>query len=118
MKVRDVYIVSGKTEADAGTDTFPLNQLGKITHIDLIFKATNGATSNTIAKLKSLISKIEVVDGSLVICSLSGRELFAVDCYCNGIAPFQDLSSGAGIVITDELVLMFGRYLGDREYYF
>jgi hypothetical protein len=33
------------------------------------------------------------------------------------VAPFQDLSSGAGVMITDELCLFFGRFYGDPQYY-
>lgn len=117
MKVRDVYVTSAQALADSGSLTFPLNQLGKIQHIRVVLKATAGATSNTVAKLKHWVSKIEVVDGSNVIASCSGLEWFAANCFCNGFAPFHDLSAGAGVVTTDELLVLFGRHMGDREYY-
>jgi hypothetical protein len=117
MKVRDVYITAAEALADAGTKTYSLNQLGKIQHIRVKLAATNGATSNTVGKLKSLVSKIEIVDGSNVIASCSMLEWFATNCYCNGVAPFHDLSGGAAVVIADEIYALFGRYVGDREYY-
>ena len=117
MKVRDVYVTAAQALADSGSLTFALNQLGKIQHIRVRLAATNGATSNTVGKLKGLVSKIEVVDGSTVIASCSMLEWFAANCYNNGFAPFQDLSGGAAVVITDEVYITFGRFVGDREFY-
>jgi hypothetical protein len=117
MKVRDVYITKAQALADSATLTFPINMLGKIQNIRAQFKATNGATSNTVGKLCGLVSKIEVVDGSEVLCSLSMREMQAFNCYSNRYMPFKDLSGGAGVVITDEAIIDFGRFLGDRIYY-
>lgn len=117
MKTRDYYIASSQSLADSGSLSWPLTGLGKIGHIRVKLSATNGATSNTVGKLKSLVSKIEVLDGSNVICSVSGRELFAIDCFCNRTAPAHDMSGGAGVVTTDELVILFGRYQGDRDFY-
>lgn len=117
MKTRDVYITKAQTLADAGTLTFPINMLGKIQHIRVQFKATNGATSNTVGKLCGLVSKIEVVDGSDVLCSLSMREMQAMNCFNNLYMPFKDLSGGAAVVITDEAIIDFGRFMGDRAYY-
>jgi len=117
MKTRDVYIANAQTLADSATVTFPISMLGKIQHIRAQYKATNGATSNTVGKLCSLVSKIEVMDGSDVICSLSMREMQAFNCFNNGRMPFKDLSGGAGVVITDEAIINFGRFLGDRAYY-
>jgi len=117
MKVRDVYITSSEALVDSGSKTWPLNSLGKIAHLRIKIGATNGATSNTVGKLKGLVSKIEVIDGSNVIASCSMTEWFAANCYNNGVAPFHDLSAGAAVVIADEIFVLFGRYLGDREYY-
>jgi hypothetical protein len=117
MKVRDVYITKAQTLADSGTLTFPINMLGKIQNIRVKFGATNGATSNTVGKLCGLVSKIEVIDGSDVLCSLSMRELQASNCFSNGFMPFKDLSGGAGVVITDSAQILFGRSVEDRMYY-
>jgi len=117
MKVRDVVLVNAKTESDSGSDTWQLPKPAKILSLRIIEKATNGATSNTVGKLKHWLSKIQVVDGSFAIASLSGREAYASYCFCNGVGSFQDLSGGAGVVITDEVPIMFGRFMNDREYY-
>lgn len=117
MKVRDVYITQAQTLADAGSITFPLSQLGKILHIRVKLSATNGATSNTVGKLVGLVSKIEVVDGSNVLASCSMLEWLAANCFNNLCMPFRDDSGGAAVVITDEIIITFGRFFGDREYY-
>lgn len=117
MKVRDVYVTKAEAMADSGTKTYPLNAYSKLQHLRIRVSATNGATSNTVGKLKGLVSKIEVVDGAAVIASCSMLEWFAANCFNNGIAPFQDLTAGAGVVVSDEIFVHFGRYVGDREYY-
>lgn len=117
MKVRDVYVAKSQTLADSGSWTWSLNAFNAIQHLRIQLKATNGATSNTVGKLKNWVSKIEIVDGANVICSCSGLEWFAIDCFCNRETPFHDLSGGAGVTITDELLVPFGRFVGDREYY-
>lgn len=117
MKVRDVYITKAQTLADAGSLTFPLNALGKIQHIRAKVGATNGATSNTVGKLVGLVSKVEVVDGSTVLASCSMLEWLGANCYNNGVMPYRDDSAGAAVVINDEVVVTFGRFIGDREYY-
>lgn len=117
MKVRDAYLWNAQVLGDSGSLDVDLDTNLKIQHIALLFKATNGSTSNTVGKLKHWISKIEIVDGSDALCSLSGREVFAFNCYHNRMAPFHDLSGGANVVITDGLIIEFGRFKGDREYY-
>jgi hypothetical protein len=117
MKVRDVYITQAQTISDSGSLTFPLGQLGKIQQIRVKLSATNGSTSNTVGKLVGLVSKIEIVDGSNVLASCSMLEWLASDCYNNGFMPFRDDSAGANVVISDEVMVLFGRFWGDREYY-
>jgi hypothetical protein len=117
MKVRDVYLTQAQTLTDSGSLTFPLSQLGKILHIRVKLSATNGATSNTVGKLVGWVSKIEVVDGSNVLASCSMIEWLAANCFNNQVMPFRDDSAGAAVVITDEIVVTFGRFFGDREYY-
>ena len=117
MKTRDVYVTKAQTLTDSGSTTFDLSALGKVQHLRVKFGATTGATSDTVGKLKHLVSKIEVVDGSNVLASCSGLQWFAIDCFCNRVAPFHDLAGGVSIVITDELVVLFGRFMGDREVY-
>jgi hypothetical protein len=117
MKTRDVYIAKSQTLADSGSWTFGLSAFDKIQHIRIRLSATNGATSNTVGKLLSWVTKIEVVDGANVLASLSGLEWMAADCFCNGCMPYRDDHGGAGVVITDEVLVLFGRFFGDREYY-
>jgi hypothetical protein len=117
MKCREVYVAQAQTLADSGSLTWPLGAFGKVNQIRVKCGATNGATSNTVGKLKHWISKLEIVDGALVIAACSGLEWYAVDCFCNRFSPFHDLSGGAGVGITDELIIPFGRFCGDRNYY-
>lgn len=117
MKVRDALFVSAETLTDSFSKTYSLVGMGKIQHIRLKFAATNGGTSNTVGKLHSLVSKIEVVDGSDVLFSCSMLEGISANCFNNMLMPFQDLSAGAAVVIRDEVFINFGRFTGDREFY-
>jgi hypothetical protein len=117
MKTRDVYITKAETLTDTFVKTYPLNSLAMIQYLRLRIGATTGATSNTVGKLHHLISKIEVLDGSNVLFSCSGLETMAFNCFDNGFMPYQDISCGASVVTTEELILDFGRFHGDREYY-
>ena len=117
MKIRDVYLTKAETLTDTFVKTYPLNQFAMIQFLRLRFAATTGATSNTVGKLHSWISKIEVLDGSNVLFSLSGLELMSYNCFNHGVMPLQDISCGAAVVSSEELIVNFGRFLGDRKYY-
>lgn len=117
MQVRDVYLTKAETCADTFVKTYPLNSFQALMSLRIRIGATTGATSNTVGKLHSLISKIEVIDGSNVLFSCSGLESMAFNCFNNGVMPYQDISCGASVVTTEELIVTFGRFMGDREYY-
>jgi hypothetical protein len=117
MQVRDVYVTKAEACSDTFVKTYPLNQFANLMHLRLRFAATNGATSNTVGKIHGWISKIEVLDGSNVLCSLSGTELLAFNCFNNALMPYQDLHGGAALTISEELFILFGRFLGDKAFY-
>jgi hypothetical protein len=117
MQVRDVYLAKAETCTDTFIKTYPLNQLANIMHLWIRLMATNGATSNTVGKLHQWISKIEVLDGSTVLASVSGLELLAFNCFNNGFMPYQDFHGGVSLVTSEELCLCFGRFLGDKAFY-
>jgi hypothetical protein len=121
MKFRDYYLAKGQTVPDSGSVTWNLPSGLKIQDMRVIYSATNGATSNTVGKLCGMVSKLEVLNGSDVLTSLSGREaqaLFAFKGRNNyGKLPNKALSAAAGATVTEEFPLLFGCSFRDPRFY-
>lgn len=118
MRVRDVYLAKNDTQSDSGTKAYNLAGLGAVQHLRVKYRATNGATSNTVGKLNGMVSKIEVVDGSDLHESLSMQEWQAYNAFENGQFPFKILDAGAAAVVQEEAIVQFGRYFGDVVYWY
>ena len=116
MKVREHVLINNRTLTDSETVAKDLGKGLDIMELRCIYQATNGATSNTLGKLNGMISKLEVVDGSEVLHSLSGQEEQALNFYRHGALPFQQLNSKAAGTVIEEFIINFGRFRGDREY--
>lgn len=117
MKTREHLLVNAQTLTDSQTFTKDLPPGLKIQELRCRYSANNGATSNTLGKLNAMLSKLEVVDGSDVLHSLSGQEEQANNFYRHGRLPFQQLNSKAAGVVIEEFIINFGRFRGDRECY-
>jgi hypothetical protein len=117
MKTRDYVLVNAQNISDSQTFTKDLKAGMKIQELRVIYQATNGSTSNTLAKLNGMVSKLEVLDGSDVLHSLSFRQEQARNYFLTGRLPFQQLNSKLGGVVIEEADIYFGRFLGDREFY-
>lgn len=117
MRVRDVYLLNGQTLNDSDTVTVNLTRGLKILFIRLQYTATNGATSNTLQKLNSMVSKLQVIDGSSVLFSLSMQELQALNFFDYRTLPYQLLSQAAAGKVTEEAIIDFRRYPGDTGFY-
>ena len=117
MKVRDVFLAFDETIPDTKVWLKDIAVNLPIQFIYARYKANNGATSNTVGKLCHEVSKLEVVDGSDVLYSLSGRQVKALNFFENNHLPHHFYSQVGGGVIEDAFYMNFGRFLGDREYY-
>jgi len=115
VKYRDTYLEDEKTISDAGTETIDLDLADPITELYIEMEATNGATSNIANPIARNISKIEIVDGSEVLFSLSGQQAIASAAFDLGYFPNRDISGVGGETQRDSFPIRFGRYLGDRE---
>jgi len=118
MKTRDYVLVNAQNISDSQTFTKDLKSGLKIQELRVIYQAGNGTTSNTLGKLNGQVSKLEVLDGSEVLHSLSFRQEQARDYFLTGRLPFQQLSQKASATVIEEADIYFGRFPGDREYYF
>ena len=117
MKTRDYVLVNAENITDTKTFKKALDPGMKIQEARILYQATNGSTSNTLGKLNGMVSKLEVVDGSDVLHSLSFRQEQARDYFLTGRLPFQQLKSTLGGVVIEAADIYFGRFPGDRDYY-
>ena len=118
MLYRQAKILNNFTLPDAGTYTFDLNVRDPITTLWLEVRATNGATDNLAALLPQVISGIEVLDGSDVLYSLTGREAFGLTCAWLAHVPFGEYTEWPGDSQMAVFMIPFGRFQGDDAYAF
>jgi len=103
--------------SDAATRRVPLPRLGALSGIELRTRITNGATSG-LERVFTALDRIEVVaDGSNVLFSLEGFELYRWAHHFYGKEPPHIWTEAAGGVQALTLPIPFGRFLGDPEFW-
>lgn len=118
MKIRTHYLEYQKTLSDTEKVIKDLKGSGLISAIEIEYQATNGATSCNDHEIHDDVSKIEVVDGAEVLQSLSMIEWIACNFYELGQIPKAQLSEDAAAVQKESCIILFGRFIGDPDYYF
>ena len=114
MKYRLATIQSTTTLTDDKTDTYNINLQDPISRIVIHLRGTN-ADSVPDGHPAKAVSKIELVDGSDVLYSLSGEEAQAVDFYDTKITPLNVVSYVNANVWTCVINMNFGRWIWDSE---
>lgn len=112
MNYRLATLLAHESIATAGTKTLDLTLKDPVSRINIQIKATNNGSTPT-AHPAAIISKVEVVDGSDVLFGLSGKELLALQFYCQERTPFvvnNYLDNTMNIVNYE---INFGRFLYD-----
>ena len=112
MNYRIASILAPEAANTAGTKTLDINLADPISRITIQMKGLN-SDNTPIAHPAKMISKIEIVDGSDVIFSLSGVEAQALNYYDKGFMPHTVLNyvNDAYAIATYEV--NFGRFLWD-----
>lgn len=118
MKTRKHYFKREATIADSDSVQIPINVNDMISAISVEYQATNGATSCIDHELHDDVSKIELVDGSTVLWSLSLAQARALNFFETKLLPHELCSEGAAGAQEESCVIYFGRFLFDPEYYF
>lgn len=118
VKFRDYYFYREKTVSNVDTLIVPLDVKAPLSYLKIEIEATNGATSCTDHEILDDIAKIEIVDGSKVIDSLSGKDWLAANAFHFKRLPRHSLSEVLGVVQEETLYIPFGRYLDDLDMYF
>jgi hypothetical protein len=94
------------------TKNIDLKGKGIISKITAILKATSAGTEQT-ANPAANVTKIEIVDGSTVMVSLSGRECQALDFYNSKFMPDNFVCDADNVMAFATFNINFGRKLWD-----
>jgi len=117
MQYRNIELYFEQALDDVGTKIIDLRTSDPISAIRFNFRGTNGTSYNKDNRLDDVITKIELVDGSDQLISLTLKEVQALQFRSTGRLPRYRPSEGASAVSDMSGMLMFGRYLWDPEYY-
>ena len=117
MKYRNIELYYQQALDDAGTKIIDLRTTDPISAIRLNFSGTNGATHNKENFMNSVITKIELVDGSDQLISMTMKEAQAMQYRLTGKMPHMRPGESGGGGQEESVTLMFGRYLWDPEYF-
>jgi hypothetical protein len=113
MNYRIASLLASEAANTAGTRTIDVNVKQPISRITIEMKGTN-STSVPVAHPAKMVSKIELVDGSNVLFSLSGVEAQALNFYERGRLPDGLMNYVTGVQCAATFELNFGRWLWDE----
>jgi len=117
MKTRDYYFKREDTIKDSETVIVDLRGKGAISAISVELEATTGGTSCLDHEIHDDVSLIEVVDGGKVIASLSMIEWLAINAAYFKRLPHQLLTENASSKQEERIIIPFGRFIGDPNYF-
>ena len=112
MNYRIASILAPEAANSAATKTLDINLADPVSRIIIQIKGLNDGTTLTAHPAK-MVSKIELVDGSDVLFSLSGVECQALNYYDKGKMPFNVVNYCNDVYAIATYELNFGRYLFD-----
>lgn len=115
MKTRHSIIEDAFSIATAGTKTIDLIGIDPISRITILPRVTNPNAWVSVGHSAEPIKKIEVIDGSNVILSLTGQEAQALAYYGTKQVPVCSLNYMAREWAMTPIHLYFGRKLFDKE---
>ncbi|MBA7473396.1 hypothetical protein ES707_08735 [subsurface metagenome] len=112
MRQRLSEILSPEDLGAAGTKVIDINIKDIISRIDIVFRTKNPSTAFHDHPAAN-ITKIELVDGSDVLFSLTGRETQALNFYDRNMTPDNHLTGSNGEWMRAAFGMDFGKYLFD-----
>lgn len=119
MKTRDAVLENAHTLANAETNITDIDLTDPISALTIQVTGKNGATSNKANFIHDVVTKIEIVDGSDTLISLTMPELLALHFYnTRGKPPILRPSEWSGGDQVEGGTIFFGRYLYDKIYAF
>ena len=113
MNYRNATILASEAMNASGTKVIDITLKDVISRICLQFKPTNAGTT-LVAHPATIVSQIEMVDGSDVLWSLSAKEAMALAYYQTGKTPFVTNNYQDNEMCSFNVELYFGRFLYDE----
>jgi hypothetical protein len=110
------YIENRTVLADSGEIVSDIKVRDPITALWVEVRANNGTTSNVANPVAAVVDAVEVVDGSTVLFSLDGWELFALTAYHQKHIPYSLVYEYGSLTQNLSALIPFGRFLGDMAY--
>jgi len=115
MVNRIATILASEASTTAATKVIDLNENAPLSKIVVRFKGTNNGSTPTAHPAK-MVTKLEVVDGSDVLYSMSGTEAYAMNFLETHELPFSICEYEDNIECCATYDLNFGRFPWDREF--
>lgn len=113
MNYRLATLVDRETATTAATKILDINLIEPITAFSIQFRGTNNGSTPTATPAK-MVSKVELVDGSDVLASLSGIEIEALEVFDTGRLAYSERNFIDNNIAITVLELRFGRWLWDE----
>lgn len=114
MNYRKATILAQESATTAGTKTIDLDMTDVISRLQIKFNSTNNGHTPT-AHPAAQISKVEIVDGSDVLLSLSGRQIEALMFYEYMKGRHYEIEYRNDCENRSIYDILFGRFLWDPE---
>lgn len=110
---RRATVLAPEDPGTSGTEIMQIYLKEIVSRLVVRFGITINTVSVMTAALAESITKIEIVDGSTVLYSLSGPEAVASNFYRTGKLPIEYKSLTVGDIAYFDVSIMFGRWLWD-----
>lgn len=117
MKYRQMELYHEQALDDTGTKIIDLKFKDPLSALGLQFAGVNGGSHNKSNWMSDVVTKIEIVDGSDVLVSLSLKQAQALQGYQTKKTPYINFEENASKDGKDECIIHFGRHLWDPDYY-
>ena len=115
-KYRTTQLLAAKDVGAAGTEVIDINLQDVVSRINIYWQTKIVTVSVELASLVEPITKVELVDGSDVLYSLSGEEIFALNYYDRKQMNNYEASLTVNDFTKVVLSLDFGRWLWDSDW--
>lgn len=113
MRTRTITLLDQEAASTAGQKVIDLDTSDPISQIGIVFRGTNNG-STPLAHPDKMVKKIEVVDGSLVLASVSGVEAAAAALLDGHAGNYPEVNYINDAQAISSIVLNFGRKLWDK----
>jgi hypothetical protein len=113
MKYRLATVLARESHSSDTTKVIDLNLADPVSQMHITYEGVNASGGAATAHPAKCITKIELVDGSDVLYSLSGQEAHAADWYHRGKEPTHELGYLNGMSSVMTYNMNFGRFLWD-----